>query len=604
MNSARVRRWTRLIGSAVAVPTLFGTLTLTLACTGNISGPGGGPNPPGGASGGSTNPGGGNPGTGSGGSTGTASGGQSGTGSSGTPGSGGSGGGVAPKPDNGLPGRSLVRRLSNVEYDATIKTLLGDDVSYGSAFPTDTVVYGFTNNTDVQDVGPALLEQYVIAAEKVSAKAVTKVDTLLGCKLADGETCISSFITRFGKRAWRRPLETVEQTELLGVFKTGRDSFDATTGVQLLLQAFLVSPHFLYRPEVGTPVAGKTYSALNSWEIASRLSYFITGTMPDDKLLAAAEANSLVTPEGIAKEATRLLATPAARAQVGEFFSGWLNLRAVPRVQRDTKQFPKWDSQLPPLFADETRLFATNVVFDGAGDLKTLLTAPFTYGAPTLATYYGGTAGQVQNGVARIDLPATQRAGLLTQASFLTTHAKEIQTDPVQRGKFVRERMLCQGIQPPPPDIMITAPVITPGTTTRQRFKEHEAEPVCAACHTFIDPIGLAFENYDAIGLWRDQEQGQPIDASGNLTGTDVAGPFTGVVEMAAKMAQSPLVAECFARTWFRFAFGRGESPDDDGRIATITSGFTKANGKVTDLLVSLTAVPDFRFLATEGKMP
>jgi hypothetical protein len=535
--------------------------------------------------------------------------GPTGTAGSAPPGSTGGGGSVVTgaagaagtgsvKVDNGLPGRALIRRLSNAEYDATIKTLLGDATSYSSAFPADSVINGFTNNTDVQDVGPALAEQYTIAAEQISAKAAQNTDTLLGCKLANGETCISDFITRFGRRAWRRPLDSVEQADLLTVFRAGRDGFDATTGVQLLLQAFLVSPNFLYRPELGLPVAGMPYAALTSWEIASRLSYFLTGTMPDDALFAAAAADRLTTPDGIATEAKRLLATPAARAQVGGFFSGWLDLRAVDRLQRDTVQFPAWDGRLPALFSAETRAFATSVVFDGAGDLNTLLTATFTYGDPSLAAFYGGKAGTAQNGIARIDLPAGQRAGLLTQAGFLAAHSKEIETDPVSRGKFIRERMLCQGLQPPPPDLMITAPTITPGTTTRQRFAQHESEPVCAACHVMIDPIGLAFEHYDAIGQWRDQEQGLPIDASGNLTATDVAGPFNGVVEMAAKLAQSPMASACFVRQWFRFAFGRAESDSDDPRIATIAAGFGSAKGRVQDLMLALTQTPDFRYLA------
>jgi hypothetical protein len=592
----------------VLTPGFAAPLALTLAaCSGQIDAPGvvtaaGG--------GGGTGPGSaGTAGAMAGGGTPVASGGAAGSGVAGSgnvggtsnaagTGTGGSGGTLPA--DNGLPGRSLVRRLSNAEYDATIKSLLDDAGNYASAFPEDTVVHGFTNNSDVQDVAPALAEQYLVVAEQIADKAAQNTDALLGCELADGEACISDFITRFGKRAFRRPITSEEHADLLTVFTSARDAFDATTGVKLLLEAFLVSPNFLYRAEVGVPVAGATYAALTSWELASRLSYFLTGTMPDDQLLAAAEADGLQTPEDIAFHAERLLATPEARAQVAEFFAGWLSLRAVERLQRDVAQFPAWSSTLPALLEGETRAFATSVVFDGAGDLRTLLTAPFTYGDPSLAAYYGGTAGEVQGGVARIDLPASQRAGLLTHASFLATHSKEIQTDPVARGKFVRERILCQGIDPPPPGLVVAAPTITPGTTARQRFAEHEANPACAGCHAIIDPVGLAFENYDPVGQWRDTELGQTIDASGDLTDTDVEGPYIGVVEMAEKLAQSSLVSECFVRQWFRFAFGRAESVADDPRIATIASGFTGSNRQVRALLVALTQTPDFRYLATE----
>lgn len=505
--------------------------------------------------------------------------------------------------DNGLPGRSLIRRLSNVEYGATIKSLLGDTTDYAAAFPTDSVVNGFTNNTDVQDVGPALAEQFVVVAEKIAAKAAQNADTLLGCKLADGDTCVGSFIDRFGRRAWRRPIDATEKEDLLGVFRKGRDAYSATMGLQLLIETFLVSPSFLYRAEVGVPVAGQPYAELTSWEIASRLSYFLTGTMPDDLLFAAAEADSLRTKEGIEAQARRLLGTSAARSQVADFFSGWLNLRAVERLERDPVQFPQWKANLPSLLTAETRAFATAVIFDGQGDLPTLLTAPFTYGDPSLAAFYGGQAGPAQGNVARIDLPADKRAGILTQASFLATHAKEIQTDPVARGKFIRERILCQGIAPPPADAMIVAPTVTPGTTTRQRFMEHEAEPVCAACHKLIDPIGLAFEHYDAAGSWRDMEQGQPIDASGDLTATDVSGAFVGVVEMTKRLAKSEIVSECFVRNWFRFTFGRGESDSETARIETITKALAGADGKVLELLVALTTTPDFRYLPMQGTL-
>ena len=521
-------------------------------------------------------------------------------GAGGTAGAAGSAG-ANPVLDTGLPGRALIRRLSNREYDATIATLLGDTTGYAGDFPGDTIVHGFTNNSDVQDVGPALVEQYVLAAEKVAEKAAGNVDVLLGCPLAEGEACVADFIERFGKRAWRRPIAAEERVELLRVFTDGQAAFDAVTGVKLLVQAFLVAPSFLYRAEVGVPVSGAPYAALTSWELASRLSYFLTGTMPDDVLLAAAEAGELSTPEGIAAQAERLLAAPVARVQVTEFFSGWLNLFAVLRLQREAEQFPAWNTTLPQLFSDETRAFASKVVFDGAGDLATLLTASYTYGDPSLAAYYGGTAGPLEGGLARIELPPDRRAGLLTQASFLATHSKEIQTDPVARGKFVRERLLCQGIDPPPPDVVITPPTITPGTTARDRFAEHEANPICAGCHVLIDPVGLAFENYDPIGQWRDTELGKSIDASGDLTDTDVEGPFVGVVEMAGKLAQSSLVSECFVRQWFRFAFGRVESDADDPRIATIAGGFAGANGQVRSLLVALTQTPDFRYLALES---
>jgi hypothetical protein len=426
------------------------------------------------------------------------------------------------------------------------------------------------------------------------------MEGIVGCDLSDGNACVAGFIRDFGKRAWRRPLTPTEQSELLALFQ---GQTDATTGFRLVLQALLVSPSFLYRSEVGVTVPGETYHALTSWEMASRLSYFFTGTMPDAELIAAAEADSLVTPAQVETQARRLLATETAKEQVADFFSGWLNLRALDRLERDSSQFPSWDSRLPMLFHEETRAFATHVVFDPAGNLETLLTAPFTYGDPSLAAYYGGTASAPNDVITRIELPPNQRAGLLTQASFLATHAKEIETDPVARGKFVRERLLCQGIPAPSADLMVTAPEITPGSTTRERFAQHLADPACAGCHTLIDPIGLAFEHYDPIGQWREQEHGVEIDASGELTASDVPGAYDGVVEMAAKLAQSAMVSECFVRYWFRFAFGRGESDDEGLRMATITKTFDSEAQRIQELLIVLTQTPDFLYLAKDTQL-
>lgn len=502
-----------------------------------------------------------------------------------------------PAVDDGLPGRTLIRRLSNVEYAATIRSLFGVVEDYSASFPADTAVNGFTNNTDVQDVGPALAEQYMVAAESISAKAVENLEGLLGCDPNSGAACISSFIEGFGVKAWRRPLSDVEQSALLALYEGHADPAD---GVRLVLQAMLVSPSFLYRAEVGEPVPGQPYYALTSWEMASRLSYFLLGTTPDDELLEAAERDELKIASQVEAQARRLLSSEAAREQVADFFSGWLNLRALERLERDQTQFPDWDSQLPAMFHDETRAFATHVVFEGDGDLATLLTAPFTYGDSTLASYYAGVAGPSDGGWTRIDLPEAQRAGLLTQASFLATHAKEIQTDPVARGKFVRERILCQGVPAPPADLVISPPEITPGSTTRERFAQHEAEPSCAACHTLIDPIGLAFEHYDAIGKWRDREDGADIDARGELTQSDVTGGYDGVVEMAAKLAQSEMVSECFVRYWFRFAFGRGEGDSETPRMQTIAATFETNERRVRELLIALTQTPDFLYLAKD----
>jgi hypothetical protein len=191
-------------------------------------------------------------------------------------------------------------------------------------------------------------------------------------------------------------------------------------------------------------------------------------------------------------------------------------------------------------------------------------------------------------------LDPKQRAGLLTQPALLATFAKADQTDPVHRGKFVFESVLCGTVPPPPPNINITPPVITPNTTARQRFAEHDSVQACAVCHQFMDPLGLAFENYDAIGKWRDSEGGKAIDASGMLQGTDIDGPFVGAVELAGKLVTSPRVSACAVRQLFRFGFGRFETPAETPTLDQLAGSFQTSRQKIVDLLVAMTQVPAF----------
>jgi hypothetical protein len=493
-----------------------------------------------------------------------------------------------------VPGRAPLRRLSRVEYDNTVRDLLGDTSHPARQFEPDTLAEGFTNNADTQNVGTSLAQQYLGAAEALSVNATKNLVGLMGCDaVATGEPCVRSFVARFGQRAWRRPLATAEVDTLVAVYTKGRLDFDAPTSVQMVLQTILMSPSFLYRVEHGVPKAGASVVSLTSWEIASRLSYFLTGSMPDDALFSAAAADTLRTPEQVAAQARRLLIATngAVTDRVAQFFTEWLHLVNLAALQKNKTAFPTFTSTLGPAMLLETQAFVTRTIFAGPGDLGTLLTAPYTYVPPEVAPLYG-TAVPAADG--KLMLDPKQRAGLLTQPAVLATFAKADSTDPVHRGKFVFEDLLCGSVPPPPPNVNITPPVITPGTTARQRFAEHSSVATCAACHQFMDPIGLAFENYDALGRWRDTEGGKAIDVSGNLRGTDVDGPFVGAVALAQKLAASPQVQACAVKKLFRFGFGRFETEADKPTLAALTAGFQTSRQKLVELLVAATQVPAF----------
>jgi Protein of unknown function (DUF1588)/Protein of unknown function (DUF1592)/Protein of unknown function (DUF1595)/Protein of unknown function (DUF1587)/Protein of unknown function (DUF1585) len=493
-----------------------------------------------------------------------------------------------------VPGRAPLRRLTRVEYDNTVLRLLGDPSNPALQFEPDTLADGFTNNADTQNVGTNLAQQYLLAAETLSVTATKDLNKLLGCNPAGAEaTCLRSFITQFGQRAWRRPLTAPEIDRLAAIYTKGRIDFDIPTSTQLVLQTLLLSPAFLYRVELGAPTPGATTFPLTSWELASRLSYFLEGSMPDDLLLTTAAGDGLRTPEQVAASARRLLSPSSRPAQdrMAQFFTEWMRLVNIDRLQRDISVFPTFTPALGPLMRQETETFVKKTLFGGPGDLGTLLTAPYTYAPPEIATLYGAAPPATDG---RIALDPKRRAGLLTQPAILATLAKADTTDPVHRGKFVWEGLFCGSVPAPPPNINVTPPKITPGTTARTRFEQHRAADACAACHVVMDPIGLTFENYDALGRWRDTENGLAIDASGQLKGTDVDGPFVGAVELAHKLASSPRVATCAVRQLFRFGYGRYDTDEDLPTIETLAAQFQSSQQRFIDLAVAMTQVPAF----------
>jgi hypothetical protein len=498
------------------------------------------------------------------------------------------------------PGITPVRRLTHIEYNNTVADLLGDTTAPAAAFSPDVAQDGFTNNATALTVSPALTEQYLSAAEALSKAATADLVKVMGCDAAvmGEQVCAQQFIRDFGKRAWRRPLSAAESARLLAVFSQARSTLPLDVSVQLVLQVFLQSPQFIYLLEPADPAlnaAPSTELPLDSWQIASRLSYFLLGSLPDAALFAEAEKGALSTPEQVAAQARRLLSLPRARDRISLFFTEWLQLRNVDRLQKDGTLFPNYSLALGPLLRQQVQLFTTSIILDKAGTTTDLLTAPYTFMSAELAPLYGVPAPSAA-GFSRVDLDPTRRAGLLTHVGILASLAHANQTDPVHRGKFVRERLLCESVPPPPPNANITPPVVTADATTRQRFTQHRSNPSCAGCHALMDPIGLGFEHYDALGQWRDTDNGFPVDATGQINGSDVAGDFDGAVALAQKLAASQQVKDCFVQTWFRFAHGRSVTDLDAGNLAVLDQNFAAHAFQISELLVAMTETKSFRF--------
>jgi hypothetical protein len=498
------------------------------------------------------------------------------------------------------PGPAPLRRLNRFEYDRTVRDLLGTTLAPAEGFARDGSDLGFDNQAAVQTVDDALAESYQDAAELLAADAVSRLSDFLPCDpSAIGEDeCARLFIETFGKRAYRRPLEAEDIDRLMVPYSVGRGQGAFEDGIRLVITTMLQSPHFLYRVELGGSSSATGALPLDDYEIASRLSYFLWGSMPDEALFAAADAGELGTAEGVAGEARRMLGDPRAREAVRRFHRLWLGLDGVELVEKDPATFPRFDASLPPLWQLETEVFVEHVVFDGAGDLGTLVTAPFSFMNADLAAFYGA-AGPAGDDFTKVELDPARAAGFLTHAGVIAIHSSPDQTNPVRRGAFVRAQMLCEVIAPPPPDVMITTPEVQPGLSTRERFDRHRADPSCSGCHALMDPIGYGFENYDGIGLWRDADAGLPVYATGEIVGVDdpaVAGTFHGVAELGAKLSVSDAFEQCVVRQWFRFAHGRDATDEDAPSLALAERAFASAGGDVLELVVALTITDAFRF--------
>ena len=358
----------------------------------------------------------------------------------------------------------------------------------------------------------------------------------------------------------------------------------------------LQSPAFLYHLELGLPDEGGDVVPLSEYELASRLSFFLWNSGPDDALLDAAAAGELADAEARVAHAQRLLEDPRARESVGSFHVQWLGLDHLEDAFKDPAVYPEFDIELADAMVDETRRFASLTILQGDARLETLLTASHSNLTEPLFALYGIDLPSHFTPGMPVELDPSQLAGLITQASFLTEHALPNQSGPIQRWVEIRNQFFCDPPPPPPPGVDAEPPMPDPNATTREIFEQHTADPTCASCHVLIDGIGLGMENYDGIGRHRTTENGKPVDASGELRATDVDGPFEGGVELAHRLAQSEDVRECVARQWFSYALGRLEGDGDACSLQTLHDAFSESGYDVRALLVELVRTDAFRY--------
>ncbi len=469
-----------------------------------------------------------------------------------------------------------VARLTHAQYDATVQDLFGITLAPAAAFAPDAL-NGFEFDTSVDlPVDARLGPQYRAAAETLAERAVADDEVfarVVPCNTSDAG-CEDVFLTSFGQRAFRRPLSSDERGRFATLFEQGPalvGSGDAfRDGVRLVIEAMLQSPQFLYRTELSNELGDAGLIPLDSWEVATRLAYFLRNSMPTEDLFARAERDELRTPEQIASAVGALLEDQRVMPQLVSFHAQAWDFSRFSKITPDPATYPGAPQGIVDSVRTASERFIEDVI-ESDGGLAELLTAPFVYADSGLAPLYGAS---VSGELTRIDLDPAVRKGFLMQVGFLASHAYAVDTDPIHRGLFVVRNLLCRGIPAPPPGASMTPLPETdePIETTREEVELLTGQNGCVSCHREINPPGFAFEGFDAVGQTRTMENGVTLDTSGTLQLDGIEVAFSGAPELVDALAASSEARACYAAKWLEFAYGRELGAGDDAAVAELAS--------------------------------
>jgi hypothetical protein len=491
------------------------------------------------------------------------------------------------------PGRVTMRRLNRGEYNNTIRDLLGVESDFSANFPSDDVGYGFDNIGDVLSMPPILMEKYLSAADKVVAKTLETPEArkrLFIVKPDDKNKAESTrkILDNLATRAYRRPAtedEIRRLTKLVDLAEKNGDNYEA--GIGLALKAVVVSPYFLFRVEIDRDSKDpKAANPANDFELASRLSYFLWSSMPDDELFDLARKGTLRKDGNLEAQAKRLLKDPKSRALVENFAGQWLQLRRLKSMTPDKKLFTEFSAELRNDMLKETELFFDAILREDHSVLE-FLDADYTFLNERLAKFYDidGVQGPEFR---RIKLTGDQRGGVLTMASILTITSNPTRTSPVKRGKWILENLLNAPPPPPPPDAgeLSEKKSVVESASLRQRMEEHRKNPNCAVCHERMDPIGFAFENYDAIGKWRAKDGKFDIDPAGVLPdGKSFKSPRELKTILKGRERE---FCRCLSDRMLTYALGRGLEFYDKCAVDQIADNMKKNDYRFSSLVISI----------------
>jgi hypothetical protein len=497
---------------------------------------------------------------------------------------------------------SGIRRLSRVELDTTINDLIADNAQAAQQYIAPDPSNPFDNDYTQQIASQALIEALEQIATEAAARVTAdpqKLAAMVPCQATgpSDSACLTQFVKAFGRRAWRRALTDAEVSSFVTALQPfAVEGNDFNIAVKLVVQAMLQEPEFLYRIELGAPVDGRAgVYALNADQIATRLSYFLWGTMPPDWLFTQVDEGKLVSATDIAGAAQQLLDDPRARSRIERYHALWLGYYKLPHP-----------ADMDAAMQAESAALVDKVVFDDKSDYFDLFRSTSTYVNQLLADHYGLTGFTGGTGFAWTDYGSAPRRGLLSHGSVLSQGAKFADTSPTQRGIFIRTRLFCQVIPPPPPGVNVdSAPTSTSSTCKADRYASH-ATGGCAQCHQNLDPVGFGIENFDKTGAYRthDTVPDDPscaISGDGKLTQLPQGvATFNGVVQLEDLMMSSGIMENCVSRQVFRFAYGRNDDSADSDYVTRMTDGFKKDNRAFGQLLLSVVTDPTFTFRKDE----
>jgi hypothetical protein len=500
------------------------------------------------------------------------------------------------------PSEAVLPRLTASQYRRTLGAIFGEGLPRTPVEP-DTNPYLFYSigaaTTEISERG---VEQYAEAASLLSASVfqdAARLGRVLTCApTTPDDACADAFVRGLGRRLFRRPLDEDEVQDWLALSRDTAEN-DPMRGLETVLAGLLQSPSFVYRVELGevAPEGDGTRLRYSAFEMASRVAFLLTNTGPDDALLDAAARGELVDDASLEAHTRRLLDTPAAREAVQDFFAQFLDLSRLARVELDPALYPAFNPGLLRAMETEVRLLVDDLVFRRQGDARGLFSARRGYVNRALAELYGVEApGATDTAFVPVDFgPETPRAGVLTLGAFLTMNAHRTETSPTLRGKYIRERVLCQDVPPPPDDIDLNLERQEgEPPTLRERLEQHRTNPICAGCHAFIDPPGFLFEHYDSMGRYRTEAEGFPINAAGDLDGA----PLESALDLADRLREDPRVGACMTRQLYRYANGRLDAPTDRAVLKDLEARFVASGHDFRTLLVSLVASEGFRQVA------